>query len=234
MIIKLIVFYYAGHCHRSWYSVSFSDLVALFHSATLSLLIIATLDKLFVHNIHPPRGVLVLDWALTILVLGGLRAVGRLSREELSPRLWRSGYRKALIVGANQSGETLARHLLSDRRLKYQPVGYLDHDPARVGSTLGGIPVWGDPSQALHIANRLGVEDMLVISGVLTGSELRTLMEGCADGRHHAQSHSGLRRSAGQQLLAADSRRRHQRLAAPRAGAAQQRRDQHACWPAAR
>jgi FlaA1/EpsC-like NDP-sugar epimerase len=180
VILKLIVFYYLGHCHRSWNNVSFSDLVALFHAATLSVLIIAAVDKLFISNIHPPRGVLLLDWALTILVLGGLRAVARMSREELSPRMWRSGYRKALIVGASQSGETLARHLLNDRRLKYQPIGFVDKDPARIGSSLCGIPVWGEPRQALAIANRLGIEDMLVISGVLTGSELRTLMDGCA------------------------------------------------------
>ncbi len=181
VIIKMILFYYGGHCHRSWYSVSFSDLVALLNSATLSLLVIAALDKLFAYNIHPPRGVLVLDWAMTIFVLGGLRAVGRLSREEFSPRLWRSGYRKAFIVGANQSGETLARHLLSDRRLKYQPVGYLDGDESRVGSTLGGIPVLGTPRQALSLAKLAGVEDLLVISGALTGAELRSLMEGCGE-----------------------------------------------------
>jgi FlaA1/EpsC-like NDP-sugar epimerase len=179
VILKSIIFYYYGHCHRSWYSVSFSDLVALFHSATLAVLFLLAFDRLFGHNLHPPRGVFLLDWAMTILVLGGLRAIGRISREELSPRLWRTGYRKALIIGANQSGETLARHLLSDRRLKYQPVGYLDHDESRVGSTVGGIPVFGDPIDALSIATRLGVEDILVISGVLTGSQLRSLMESC-------------------------------------------------------
>ncbi len=177
VLIQTLIFYYAGHCHRSWYSVSFSDLVALFHSATLSLLAIAAIDRLFIRTLHPPAGVLLIDWGLVIFVLGGLRAVGRLSREELSPRLWRSGYRKALIVGANQSGETLARYLLSDRRLKYQPVGYLDQDPARVGSTFGGLPIWGVPAHAMNIAPRLGVADVLVISGVLTGNELRSLME---------------------------------------------------------
>ena len=106
----------AGHCHRSWYSVSFSDLVALFHSATLSMLIIAAVDKLFVSSIHPPRGVLLLDWALTILVLGGLRAVARCRAKSSARGCGAAGYRKALIVGANQSGETLARHLLTDRR----------------------------------------------------------------------------------------------------------------------
>jgi FlaA1/EpsC-like NDP-sugar epimerase len=179
VLIKLMVFYYYGHCHRSWYSVSFSDLVALLHSATLSMLLIMSINLMMARDFHPPRGVFILDWTLTILVLGGLRAVGRLSREELSPRLWRSGYRKALIVGANQSGETLARHLMSDRRLKYQPVGYLDEDVSRIGSTLGGIPILGTPGQALHFAIAGGVEDVLVISGVLTGSQLRELMESC-------------------------------------------------------
>ncbi len=179
VLLKSIAFYYLGHCHRSWYSVSFSDLVALFNAANLSTLVLLAINGLMVTTLHPPRSVFVIDWALTILVLGGLRAIGRLSREELSPRLWGSNYRKALIVGANQSGETLARHLLSDRRLKYQPVGYLDGERARIGSTLGGIPIWGEPANAPRIAARLGVEDVLVISGVLTGSELRSLMEAC-------------------------------------------------------
>jgi FlaA1/EpsC-like NDP-sugar epimerase len=179
VLIQTIVFYFTGHCHRSWYSVSFGDLVALFHSATLSLLIIAALGQLFATRLHPTAGVLLVDWAMVILVLGALRAAGRMSREELSPRLWRTGYRRALIVGATQSGETLARHLLTDRRLKYQPVGYLDHDASRVGSTLGGIPIWGQPAQAIKIASRLGAADLLVISGVLTGSQLRSLMESC-------------------------------------------------------
>jgi FlaA1/EpsC-like NDP-sugar epimerase len=179
VLIKLMVFYSSGHCHRSWHSVSFSDLVALLRAATISVVIIAALDGLLVNTFHPPRLVLALDWALTILVLGGLRALSRLSREELSPRLWRAGYRKALIVGANQSGETLARHLMADRRLKYLVAGFLDQDPARHGSTVGGIPVLGDPKKALSIAHALGVEDILVISGVLTGTQLRGLMEGC-------------------------------------------------------
>ena len=218
VILKLIVFYYAGHCHRSWYSVSFSDLVALFHSATLSVLIIATVDKLFINSIHPPRGVLLLDWALTILVLGGLYALNRLSREELRPRFFRGNYQKALIIGANQSGETLARHLLADQRLKYHVIGFLDQDPARRGSTLNGIPVLGTPEQAVPLpidwASRTSAGDLrraLRPAGAAVDGGMRA-------GEAHAEGHSGVRRPADQRLLGPDSQRRHQRLAAARAG----------------
>jgi FlaA1/EpsC-like NDP-sugar epimerase len=179
LVIKLAVFYSSGHCHRSWHYVSLSDLAALLRAATLSSLVIAALDKLMAQDFHVSRIALALDWALTVLVLGGLRAMIRLSREEFRPRLFGKGYRKALIVGANQSGETLARHLLANPRLKYNVAGFLDADPARYGSTVGGIPVLGQPEHALPIATAIGAEDILVISGVLPGNKLRELMEGC-------------------------------------------------------
>ena len=87
VILKSIVFYYFGQCHRSWYSVSFSDLIGLFHAANLSTVLLLAINGLMAQNLHPPRTVFFMDWALTILVLGALRAIARASREELSPRL---------------------------------------------------------------------------------------------------------------------------------------------------
>ena len=55
-------------------------------------------------------------------------------------------------IGRQVWRENDLAHLLSDRRLKYQPVGYLDQDETRLGSTIGGIPVWGDQTHALAIA----------------------------------------------------------------------------------
>jgi FlaA1/EpsC-like NDP-sugar epimerase len=180
LCIKLMVFYAGGHCHRSWHYVSFSDLAALLRAATISSLIIVTLDRLMAASYHIPRAVFGLDWALTIVLLGGLRALARLVREEVRPRLYGSGYRKALIIGANQSGETLARHLLSDPKLKYSVAGFLDPQSTRYGSTISGIPVLGHPEATLKYAAALSVEQIMIIAGVLTGSDLRVLMDSCA------------------------------------------------------
>jgi len=180
MIVKLAVFYSSGHCHRSWRYVSLSDLGALIQATVVSAIVIAAIDYSMANNFRLPRAVLFIDAAMTIFVLGGLRAMARLVREEFRPRFARQGYRKALIVGANQSGETLARHLVADNRLKYHVAGFLDNDPARYGSLVGGIPVYGKPEDALRIASLIGAEDLLIISGVLTGPQLRSLMEGCS------------------------------------------------------
>lgn len=179
VFVKLMVFYSGGHCHRSWHYVSFSDLAALLRAATIATLIIAALDKLMAENYRIFRSVLVLDWGLTIVMLGGLRAVARLMREEIRPRLFGNGYKKTLIVGANQSGETLARHLLSEPKLKSTVAGFLDHDESRYGSTVSGIPILGNPEYALQYAAALSVEQIFIIAGTLTGQQTRELMDDC-------------------------------------------------------
>ena len=124
---QVIVFYYLGHCHRSWYSVSFSDLVALFHAATLcprwsSLAI----NGMMVSTLHPPR------WRIRDRLGPDDPGAGRIAGRRpavargagpaaVGQRLSQSVDRGGQPVGRN-AGPAPAR----DRRLKYQPVGYLD------------------------------------------------------------------------------------------------------------
>ncbi|HTU27460.1 MAG TPA: hypothetical protein VMF30_18770, partial [Pirellulales bacterium] len=179
LVVKLVCFYYAGHCHRSFHHISFSDLWALLTSATAATALIALLNNQAGIEYHISWRAILLDWGLTILALGCLRAFMRLVREELRPRLFGGEYHKALIIGANQSGETLARHLLADHRLKFRVVGFLDPDASRHGTTWGGIPVLGRPSDTVRIAGLVDVNHVLVISGLLVGSELRRLVDDC-------------------------------------------------------
>ncbi|MEX0937002.1 MAG: nucleoside-diphosphate sugar epimerase/dehydratase [Pirellulales bacterium] len=178
LVIKLSLFYILGHCHRSWRDATFSDLAALLRATTLASLVFATFIVLSGYDMYP-RPILVLDWAMTVLVLGGMRAVWRMTHEEFRPLIARSDSHRALIIGANRCGESLARQFRGDVRLNYLAVGFLDDDENRHGSTLGGFPVLGSPDDAVSIADEHAVDDILMISGVLMGSRLRKLMEEC-------------------------------------------------------
>ena len=178
LVIKSLIFAMLGQYRLVWRNVTFSDLASLLKAATISLFVITTL-YFVMPNGAISRFIPFSDWALTILILGGLRAGYRFSREELRFSFSRNEARKALIVGANQSGLTLARHLYCERHPKYQVLGFLDEDQDKHGSTMGGLPVLGSPERAPLLAARLGVEELLVISGSLTGNQLRRLMEDC-------------------------------------------------------
>ena len=180
VMIQLIVFYALGNCHGWWRYVSFSDLASLLWSSLLSLLIIVAMDRVF----GPGRNniglsVLAMDCGITIMLLGGIRSIWRLSREQIRPALLRKNLRPAFIVGATQTGESIARQLQSDPNLKYTIVGYLDADTSRHGLRFAGVPVLGHPIDAARLASTYDVKDVLVISSVLSGKQLRELLDDC-------------------------------------------------------
>ena len=83
------------------------------------LLVIASIEGLLLSTgrfgAFPPlpRSVIVLDWAGTVMAIGGIRALWRSIREELRPIFTSKPIRTAIIVGADETGELLARTLMS-------------------------------------------------------------------------------------------------------------------------
>lgn len=183
--VKLVIFFALGLCHVSWGRVAFGDLTSLIWASTLSMLVFASIDGLFLSTGWLPwvprirRSVILLDWGATIMLLGGIRAVWRSIREELRPLLAKTQARTAIIVGADQAGEMIARGLQSTSACRYIVVGFLDDDPALRHTRIAGIPVLGDVEDAgIQVAKR-GVDEVIVQSGRLAGKRFRALLEDC-------------------------------------------------------
>ena len=182
--VKLTVFYLLGHCHASWTRVAFGDLTNLLWGATLSMLVLATIDSLVISTgwLGVPRvqrSVILLDWACTILMIGGMRAVYRSVREELRPLFSGRPARSAIIVGADRAGELIARNLMAASQNPYFILGFLDDDPHLKHSRVAGIEVLGSVDQAGFEVNRRRVDDVIVQSGTLTGKRFRRLLDEC-------------------------------------------------------
>ncbi len=178
--LKLIVFYLLGHYHGWWHYVTFADLIALTRASVLSLFVIAVIDHFILPN-QIPRGVAILDCAVTILALGALRASRRLFSEQFRPILNRNGYRWALLVGADYSSAILAYQIQSHFQLPYRIRGFLATDNARKGSRLGQIPILGNLEDLRVTAAAYRITDVLVTAGTLPGRQLRQLMETCGE-----------------------------------------------------
>jgi FlaA1/EpsC-like NDP-sugar epimerase len=182
--VKLAVFYLLGHCHASWTRVAFGDLTNLLWGATLSMLVLASIDSFVISTgwLGVPRvqrSVILLDWACTILLIGGMRAVYRSVREELRPLFSGRPARSAIIVGANRSGELIARNLLAASQNPYFILGFLDDDPNLKHARVDGIEVLGNVDAAGFEVGRRRVDDVIVQSGTLTGKRFRRLFDEC-------------------------------------------------------
>jgi FlaA1/EpsC-like NDP-sugar epimerase len=127
-------------------------------------------------NASPPRGVIVMDFVLSVGLISAFRLSLRVMRTwSISGRV-RPGLadRRVAIIGAGDVGEALAKDLLQRRGSGLSPVFFIDDDPKKVGRTVHGLPVYG-PLGKLDVLVQRGRVDELVIT--LTGATPKQVRE---------------------------------------------------------
>ena len=102
--------------------------------------------------------------------------------------LWRSGYalffsrlpfqRRAIIVGAGASGQTIAQTIRENLGADYQLVGYIDDNPGKQGQVIGGLPVIGTRRDLASLVKAKDVSEViLAITHNLHHELFRALMD---------------------------------------------------------
>lgn len=177
--VKLVVLSLSGSFSGWWRYVTFADLAKLLQVATISAIVIFGIDYFLFTGLQIPRASLLLDWGITILLIGGSRSTCRLAREHFWPALASSQLRRALLIGVEQGGEALVRQLHGNLQLHYRVVGFLHDNRAHHGSRLGGVPFLGGVDQAVSLATKHQAQEILVIADSLPGRRLRKLMSDC-------------------------------------------------------
>jgi len=178
VVIKLAVMTYL-RLHQDWNRyVSFRDLALLLQVATYSSMGIVLVDALFWPRETIPRSVVLLDWGTTVGLLATVRAIPRLARDfHWHGRRADAENPRALIVGANDSGEALLRTIRGNASLKYRPVGFIDDRTEAQGRRIGGVPVLGACDRIAELVDQHNIDEVLITSGELPGKQVRRLVE---------------------------------------------------------
>jgi FlaA1/EpsC-like NDP-sugar epimerase len=87
----------------------------------------------------------------------------------------------ALLYGAGREGALVARATQRDPRAGVLPVGFLDADQTRHGSTIAGLPVYGDIEGLDDAIRRSGARMLLITMSNATGTEIRAVMAGAQE-----------------------------------------------------
>lgn len=176
---KFVAFFAMGIYRGLWGSMGSSDIfVFIKASALASILSVAAVT--FIYRFTDfSKGIFVIDWLLTNALLLGTRGSFRFFLDTL--KLKSLGGEKSLIYGAGCGGELLLRELLNNRKLKIQPIGFIDDDLLKTGKRLQGFPILGGLQDIEMLRKKYNVDSLLISFNHNDPDQLNSLIKICQE-----------------------------------------------------
>jgi FlaA1/EpsC-like NDP-sugar epimerase len=183
LVVRGLVHWRFGLFHGLWRYSGARDLIALIKAATVSSLIVASIWAFMATGTFP-RSILILDFAFSILAVGGVRLSIRTLREALvqsarPPESVGQRRKRILVIGAGDAGEALMRELVRIYGHRYEPVGFLDDAPSKQLARIHGVPVIGTIADVEKVAAREEIDEIILAIPTMTGRDMRTVLELC-------------------------------------------------------
>lgn len=164
--------------HRqSWRSIGIRDLLQLFRAVVVLLLIMASASFLLGNELRISRSIPSIDALLTLICWGGARLAARIFQEGRLRSLLKGDNKRVLIIGAGEAGILIAREMLRHPEAGLIPVGFLDDDPEKAGTTFVGYPVFGALDHLAAVTKRVAVDEILIAIPSARGDVIRSILD---------------------------------------------------------
>ncbi len=188
VIIKVSVFFGLGLYRGMWRYTGLRDLWHILEATFLQSLILVTIVLYKFGFGGFSRGVFIIDWMLTVFMIGGVRI---LIRSFYSYREGNGSHysqdscpvdgHNALIIGAGRAGEKVVREIMGSGQLRFAPVGFIDNDHTKRGRTIHGIPVLGSLSDLPNIIENKCINEILIAVAEASGEQMRNIIDSCKE-----------------------------------------------------
>ncbi len=191
--VKLLFLFYFKAYKGMFRYASLSDLGQLFKAMVAANVFIVFII-LFTLEFHGfSRSIFIIDGGVTLLFLGAFRLAVRIayqrvesrsskSRTDLSlinPRDVQAGF----IIGAGNTGEKILREILSNPRLPFKVVGFLDDDLHKLRRSIHNVPVMGKIDDLPRLAEKYNVKHALIAAPSASGKQIRHIVNTCKKAR---------------------------------------------------
>jgi len=180
--VKISIFYAFGLYKGMYRYTSIWDLVTVAKATLLSSLIINSVFVAIPMLRLLPPSVLFLDFIFTSGLIALVRVAIRLYFSQSiisnSNKIKNSQNEvKLLLIGAGDTGEKIARDILSNSSDDYSIVGFLDDNIEKIGSSIHGIPV----IDRISTLNKISIDfdEILITAPGASGDNLRRIIDIC-------------------------------------------------------
>ncbi|MGB6423326.1 MAG: nucleoside-diphosphate sugar epimerase/dehydratase [Anaerolineales bacterium] len=183
LIIKPLVYYSFGLYRRMWIYASTKELkliVVAVSTASVIVSLVIILLRAFELLPYYPRSTLLIDWLLSLVLVGGFRFSLRVIGETQPPGInTYTGVRRVLVVGAGDAGELVVREMQKNAQLRLQPVCFLDDDPDKQKKQIHGVPVVGRVNDLPRMVVVRRIQEVIIAIPSAPGRVIRQVADVC-------------------------------------------------------
>ena len=163
IIYSLIVFYFFGFYKLIWRYISIEDLIKYGTAIILITISLIIFKYLFGYSELQLTTCILFGIILSYLALGfrlSERIFSILIRRNANNRSATS--KRILIVGAGDTGNLFISEIHQNQELGIYPIGFVDDDPTKIGSSLCGIPILGNLHEIEDIIRKKHVDEIII------------------------------------------------------------------------
>ena len=178
LAVNMLVFYCMGSIHGWWRYVTFSDFITLLKASVTATVAVVLIDHFVLGNLQIPRGVILIDLILTIVLIGGLRSISRVWDERIAVFHSSRGLDRALLVGSDFAAAKMAHLINSEPNNKTRIVGLVSSEklPGKK-KRFSDMVVVGAASDLEDLVEHYRASTVFVPSGSLPAKVLRELLD---------------------------------------------------------
>lgn len=175
-VIKIGFFIFIKVYKKLWRYANIHELMALVKGVTASSIIF--IGYVFFLMIPFPRSIVLLDWMLTLILIGGSRIFFRIWREHHNNINSKTDGRRVLIVGAGDAGEMVLKEFIKHYGAN-TVVGFIDDDLTKLNLEIHGVRVIGDRHKIPYISEKYKIDEVVIAMPSASGLDIKEIHSLC-------------------------------------------------------
>ncbi|NLT05279.1 MAG: polysaccharide biosynthesis protein [Solirubrobacterales bacterium] len=181
VVIKLALFAAFGLYSKLWRFVDQADFESIVKAVAVASFALIGLSFVFSPgDVDPPRGVIALDFLLTLALVAGARfAVRALVERQLRRPLVARATTEVLIVGAGNGGQQVAVELRRNPELSTAVIGFVDDDPRKQGMLVAGHRVHGTTADLDRVLDDTKPDEVVIAIPSAPGTLRQKVVTAC-------------------------------------------------------
>jgi FlaA1/EpsC-like NDP-sugar epimerase len=184
--IRLAVLYNFGMYRRLWRHASIGELKQILVAGGVAALFAAWIGLWLMPVTHitasrVPFSVVFIDGFLATAAIALPRLLARTIRLSNPKRRRSDPGRPALIVGAGDTGKLVAKEMIANPRLGFEPIGFVDDDLTKQNHMLLELPIMGQISAIKQLVEQHGISELVIAMPSAHGDVVRRVVRAGLD-----------------------------------------------------